>query len=158
VAADFERTKDDDLVAVDQAAISAAGYGIDSKGWLVPAEKRLSIRVDDEDEDSSLSSLPSDCEGEAGEDVNDGKPNRTSDVRLDMGNLAKRASPKEEDPGTGGSMEVDTPTSGTTLGEGVETDGYDEGETDGSEDGDDDSEDERPSKKRKRDATASRRH
>jgi len=76
VAADFEKTKDDGLVAVDQAAISAAGYAMDSKGWLIPAEKRLSIPMDDEDEDSSLTSLPSDCDGEAGEDVNDGEPRR----------------------------------------------------------------------------------
>jgi len=39
LAADFEKIKDDDLPAADQAAISAAGYVVDGKGgwrWLTP--------------------------------------------------------------------------------------------------------------------------
>src|SRR4051812_12415914 len=49
-AGDFEKTNDEKLPAVDHAAISAAGYTVDGKGWLVPAEKRLSIRMVDEDD------------------------------------------------------------------------------------------------------------
>ena len=63
VAADLEKTKDAGLPAVDHAAIAVAGYAVDDKGWLVPAERRLSARVieeEKEDDDSPLSTLPSD--------------------------------------------------------------------------------------------------
>lgn len=77
VAADFDRIKDNELPAVDQATISAAGYGVDDRGWLVPAKKRLSVRVvGEEDEDSSLSSLPPDYESEVGENLDDDELNR----------------------------------------------------------------------------------
>jgi hypothetical protein len=46
--ADFEKTRDEKLSAVDHAAISAAGYAVDGKGWLVPAKKRLPVEAIDE--------------------------------------------------------------------------------------------------------------
>jgi hypothetical protein len=44
LAADFEKIKDNDLPAADQAAISAAGYVVDGKGWLALADAGRSIR------------------------------------------------------------------------------------------------------------------
>jgi hypothetical protein len=157
VAADLEKTKDAELPAIDQAAISAAGYAVDDKGWLVPAERRLSVRVIEGDEDSPLSSVPSDLEGD--EDVDDVVGNRKPGLRLDEGNLAEKASPNADGSETGGSMDVDTPTTGQALTEGGATDEY---EADEGEDGeaDDEGTDEgwRPAKKRKREAGTQRRH
>jgi hypothetical protein len=118
VAADFEKTKDSKLPAVDQATISAAGYGIDGRGWIVPAEKRLPVRVVEEDEDSPLSSLPSDFEDEIEERFNEPEPNpnRRSDLRSGQGRLA------EGDSGTDRGVAARAPRSGRALTEGIETD------------------------------------
>jgi hypothetical protein len=158
VGADFEKTKDDELPAVDQATISAAGYGVDDRGWMVHAEKRLPVRVlGEENEDSSLSSLPSGYEGEVGENFDDDVPNRRPDLRLGQGKLAEDASPNADNSGAGRSVEVKMLTSGQALTEGVETDDYEADEEEDESDGDS-GEDERPAKKRKRDATTPRQH
>lgn len=153
MAADLEKTKDAELPTADQAAISAAGYAVDDKGWLVPAERRLSVRVIEEGEDSSLSSAPSDLEGD--EDVDDATGNRKPGLRLDEGNLAEEASPNADDSEVGGSTDVDAPTTGQALTEGGVTDEYEatEGEdSDGEADDEDIDEGQRPAKKRKREA------
>ena len=41
---------------MDGAAIAAAGYAVDGKGWLVPADKKWSIQAVDEEDDNLLSS------------------------------------------------------------------------------------------------------
>src|SRR5277367_4726204 len=158
MAADLEKTKDADLPAIDQAAISAAGYAVDDKGWLVPAERRLSARVIGEDEDSSLSSAPSDLEDEHADGLMD---NRKLGLRLDEGNLAEKASPNVNGSETDGSMDVDTPTTGKALTEDGATDEYDADEEesgDSEADDEDADEDGRPAKKRKRDAAGPRQH
>src|SRR2546423_6015314 len=102
VGADFEKTKDEDLPAVDGAAIAAAGYAVDSKGWLVPADKRRSIQAVDEDDSSRPLSLPpADLEWGRRGDGGDGGgalANRESDSRLAQGNLAEDASPHADSP------------------------------------------------------------
>src|SRR5438067_2496077 len=40
-----EKTKDEELPGVDHAAITAAGYAVDGKGWLVPADKKWPFTV-----------------------------------------------------------------------------------------------------------------
>jgi len=80
MGADFEKTKDAELPAIGQAAISAAGYAVNDKGWLMHAERRLSARVIDEDEDRPLGSAPSDLEDEYTDDIVD---NRKSGLQLD---------------------------------------------------------------------------
>jgi hypothetical protein len=59
LAADFEKIKDDDLPTADQAAISAAGYVVDGKGWLALADAGLSNREMAGGEGGSPVSLPS---------------------------------------------------------------------------------------------------
>jgi len=82
-----------ELPAIDQAAISAAGYA-DDEGWLVPAGRRLSAHVIGEDEDSSLTSAPSNFEDQDA----DGAVDNYKPLRLDEGNLAdtRKASPKPQ--------------------------------------------------------------
>ena len=55
------------------AAITAAGYAVDGKGWLVPADKKWSIQAVDEDDSSPLSSPPADLEWGRGGDGRDGR-------------------------------------------------------------------------------------
>ena len=88
VGADFEKTKDEELPVVDHAAITAAGYAVDGKGWLVAADKKWSTQAVDEDDSSPLSSPPADLEwgrggdGRDGRDGGDALANRESDSRL----------------------------------------------------------------------------
>src|ERR1700733_7467251 len=110
VAADFEKTKDGELPAVNRAAISAAGYSIDGRGWIAPAEKRLLVRVvGEEDEDSPLSSLPEDDEDDVSEHFFD-EPNRRLDLRLGQGRFAEYASPGAGNSRTSRDVEAKTPT------------------------------------------------
>lgn len=66
LAADFEKIKDNDLPAADQAAISAAGYVVDGKGWLALADAGRPIREVAGRESRSPMSLPSGVEIEKG--------------------------------------------------------------------------------------------
>jgi hypothetical protein len=154
VAADLEKTQDGALPAVSSATISAAGFAVDGRGWLVAAEKRLSIQPVDEGDDSSLSPPPSDLEeggyeDDGGEDDGgnggDGGltvANRRPGLRLAQGNLAERATPG-------------TPSTEWTLAEDAATNEYadDEDEDDESEGGE-----ERPAKRRKVDTPSARTH
>ena len=132
MAADFEKIKDADLPVIDQAAISAAGYAVNDKGWLMHAERRLSAHVIGEDEDAK-------------DVVNN----------LDESNLAEKDSPNVDDSEADGSMDVDTPTTRQALTEDGATDEYEADEEeggDGETDDEDADEDGRPAKKRKRGA------
>ena len=82
-----------------------------------------------------------------------GEEDEDSPLSLGQGRLAEGTSPNAGDSGTGKAVEVRTPTSGQALTDGIETDDYeaDEEEEDESDSGS--NEDERPTKKRKRDAT-----
>lgn len=116
VAVDFEKTKDSGLPVADHAAISAAGYVVDRKGWLA---RGRSVREVGREEgsllsspppnlkiergrSSSLGSLPSNVSEDEGE--SETKSNQTSPgLRLDLGNLAEGASPdKDSRPISGG--------------------------------------------------------
>src|SRR5205814_5405583 len=125
VTADFEKAKDEKLAAVDRAAISAAGYAVDGKGWLVRAGQRLSIPVanggdeSDGDDGNSLSSPLLDMEAEGGRDEggrDEGSrdaggvvANRTGGRAISHGNLAENASPGVDSLDDGG---PNTPSTG----------------------------------------------
>jgi hypothetical protein len=150
MVADFEKTKDAKLPAVDQAAISAAGYTIDDKGWLIPTKKRLSIHTVKEDKDSPLSSGLSDLEDEG---ADNSASNRKPGLRLDEGNLSKKASPNTDDSRARGSIDVDTPVTGQTLTEDSTANKYKtnkENNNNNKANDEDTNESQRPTKKRKR--------
>jgi hypothetical protein len=80
----------------------------------VSVKRRLSARVIEEDEDSSLSSILSDFEGEEDDDEDRNVINRKPGLRLARGNLAEGANPDTDDSKTGENINVDTPVSGLT--------------------------------------------
>jgi hypothetical protein len=124
VAVDFDKAKDDDLPAVDAAAIAAAGYTVDENGWLTlaAASQRRSIReVGDPGGDltssaklsrssrssSPLSSAPSDLDGDG--HLGDLKDlNHRPGARLSLGNLADSASPEADSSFIGSAAGDDT--------------------------------------------------
>jgi hypothetical protein len=64
----------------------------------VPIKRRLSARViEEEDEDSSLSSVLSDFEEEEDTDEDGDVANRKPGLRLGQGNLAESANPDADD-------------------------------------------------------------
>jgi hypothetical protein len=118
VAADLEKTQDEELPATDSATIAAAGYAVDDKGWLVSAERMLPIQAVDEEDDSPLSSPPADLEEGGGGDDKGRRgdlANRKSDVRLGQSNLPERASPDAYSSDAGNLAPADTPSTGMGL-------------------------------------------
>jgi hypothetical protein len=81
----------------------------------VSIKRRLSARVIEENKDSSLSSIPSDFEGEEDDDEDRNVINRKPGLRLARGNLAEGANPDADGSKTGESMDVNTPVSGLIL-------------------------------------------
>ena len=178
LAADFEKTKDDNLPVADRAAISAAGYVVDRKGWLAQAGAGPSVReaggkgdtspsslspnVKTEKDllssSSSLSSPPSDIEKEEDEWTDEAKPDGESGLRLGSGNLAEGPSPYRVSSTTGDSPEGDS----STVDDQSSTGEYeaDEEEEDGEEDESDGEWDEesRPAKRRRSGVAGSRPH
>jgi hypothetical protein len=81
--------------------------------------------IEEENKDSSLSSVPSDFEGEDDDDEDRDVANRKSGLRLGRGNLAESASPDTDGSKTGESIDVDTPVSGLISIEYNTTEEYD---------------------------------
>ena len=92
MAANLNKTKDNELAAVDIAAITIARYAVNDREWFMLVKKRLSARVIEEDnKDSSLSSISSSLKGESNANLSKGIDNRKPGSRLDRGNLAEDA-------------------------------------------------------------------
>ena len=138
VAADLEKVQGEKLPAMDSATISAAGFAVDDKGWLMPAKKWVPIQAVEDEDDSPLSSPPSDLgwggEGDEGGDDTHGDDddggNRRPGLRLGQRNLPEDAIPNGD--GSRG-----TPSAEWALTEDAATDGY---AADEDEDGDAESE------------------
>jgi len=181
LAVDFEKTKDDDLPVADKAAITAAGYAVDGKGWLAKAGAGRSIREaggkgltspsslspdiktekDLLSSSSSLTPLPSDAEEEGDEWADEAEPNRKPGLRLGLGNFAEGANYYGVSATADDAVEGDSPAAGDQSSTGEyeadeeEEDDEDEGE--GESDGEWD-EGGRPAKRRRRGVGVSRPH
>jgi hypothetical protein len=107
VTADLGKARDRSLPAASSTAIARVGCAVDSRGWLVRAGQRLSVQAAIEEDDSPLSSPPSDLEGfaieglegagiEGGGGDGGALPNRKPGLRLGQGNLPEHASPSAD--------------------------------------------------------------